>query len=122
MAAEEELASNSRARSAKLRPWRGSDGPPQVESEGIALGAAFFAASAAVLTFYVWYQTESVKLGLDIAKLDDRIRELEKDIEALKLRKASSSIPAGSRGSPGRSSASSIRGRRVVYERPGTSR
>jgi cell division protein FtsL len=55
---------------------------------GIALGAAFFAATAAVLTFYVWYQTESVKLGLDIAKLDGRIRELERDIEALELRKA----------------------------------
>jgi len=56
---------------------------------GIALGAAFFAATAAVLTFYVWYQTESVKLGLDIAKLDGRIRELERDIEALELRRAS---------------------------------
>jgi cell division protein FtsL len=57
--------------------------------KGIALGAAFFAATAAILTFYVWYQTESVKLGLDIAKSEDRIRELEKDIEALKLRRAS---------------------------------
>jgi cell division protein FtsL len=56
--------------------------------KGIALGAAFFAVAAGVLTFYVWYQTESVKLGLDIAKSEDRIRELEKDIEALKLRKA----------------------------------
>jgi len=56
--------------------------------KGIALGAAFFAATAAVLTFYVWYQTESVKLGLDIANCEDRIRDLEKDIEALKLRKA----------------------------------
>jgi cell division protein FtsL len=56
--------------------------------KGIALGAAFFAATAAVLTFYVWYQTESVKLGLDIANCDDRIRDLEKEIEALKLRKA----------------------------------
>jgi cell division protein FtsL len=56
--------------------------------KGIALGAAFFAAAAAVLTFYVWYQTESVKLGLDIAKCEDRIRDLEKEIEALKLRRA----------------------------------
>jgi cell division protein FtsL len=56
--------------------------------KGVALGAAFFAAAAAVLTFYVWYQTESVKLGLDIARSEDRIREIEKDIEALKLRRA----------------------------------
>ncbi|MBP1659694.1 MAG: Cell division protein FtsL [Candidatus Aminicenantes bacterium] len=56
--------------------------------KGIALGAAFFAAAAGILTFYVWYQTESVKLGLDIANCEDRIRDLEKEIEALKLRKA----------------------------------
>ena len=56
--------------------------------KGIALGAAFFAVGAGVLTFYVWYQTESVQLGLEIAKSEDRIRELGKAIEALKLRKA----------------------------------
>jgi len=56
--------------------------------KGIALGAAFFAATAAVLTFYVWYQTEAVKLGLEIARNEDRILRLEKDIEALELRRA----------------------------------
>ena len=56
--------------------------------KGIALGAAFFAATAAVLTFYVWYQTEAVKLGLEIARNEDRILQLEKDIEALKLERA----------------------------------
>ena len=55
----------------------------------IALGAAFLVAVVGFLTFYVWYQTESVKLGLDIRKTDARIRVLEKDIETLKLRKAS---------------------------------
>ena len=91
--------------------------------KGIALGAAFFAASAAVLTFYVWYQTESVKLGLDIAKLDDRIRELEKDIEALKLRKAALLDP----GRVERIARESLglvdpEDAEVVYERTGTSR
>jgi cell division protein FtsL len=61
--------------------------------KGVALGAAFFAAGASVLTFYVWYQTESVKLGLDIAERD-RIRGLEKAIEALELRKAALLDPA----------------------------
>jgi len=91
--------------------------------KGIALGAAFFAASAAVLTFYVWYQTESVKLGLDIAKLDDRIRELEKDIEALKLRKASLLDPGRvERIAREKLGLVDPEDASVVYERPGTSR
>ncbi|MEN6561816.1 MAG: septum formation initiator family protein [Acidobacteriota bacterium] len=56
--------------------------------KGIALGAAVALAAVGILTFYVWYQTESVKLGLDITKSDARILELEKTIEALKLRRA----------------------------------
>jgi cell division protein FtsL len=56
--------------------------------KGIALGAAVAVAAVGVLTFYVWYQTESVKLGLDISKSEARIREIEKSIEALKMRRA----------------------------------
>jgi cell division protein FtsL len=56
--------------------------------KGIALGAALAASVIGILTFYVWYQTESVKLGLDIGRSDKRIRELEESIEALKLRRA----------------------------------
>lgn len=56
--------------------------------KGIALGAAVAVAAVGVLTFYVWYQTESVKLGLDINKSEARILELEKDIEALKVKRA----------------------------------
>ncbi|OGD17035.1 MAG: hypothetical protein A2V76_09230 [Candidatus Aminicenantes bacterium RBG_16_63_14] len=56
--------------------------------KGIALGAALIAAAVGILTFYVWYQTESVKLGIDVGKSDERIRELEEGIEMLKLRKA----------------------------------
>ncbi len=56
--------------------------------KGIALAAAVAVAAVGVLTFYVWYQTESVKLGLDINKREAQIRELEKDIEALKVKRA----------------------------------
>jgi cell division protein FtsL len=62
--------------------------------KGIALGAALAAAAIGILTFYVWYQTESVKLGLDISRSDRRIRELEESIEALKLRRAGLLDPA----------------------------
>jgi len=56
--------------------------------KGIAVGAALALAAIGILTFYVWYQTESVKLGLDLARSDQRIRELEEAIEGLKLRRA----------------------------------
>ena len=56
--------------------------------KGIALGAALAAAAIGILTFYVWYQTESVRLGLEIGRSDKRIRELEESIEALKVRRA----------------------------------
>jgi len=61
---------------------------------GIALGAALLVAVIGTLTFYVWYQTESVKLGIDIGKSEDKIRELEQAIETLKLRKAALLDPA----------------------------
>jgi len=56
--------------------------------KGIAAGAALATAAIGILTFYIWYQTESVKLGLDIGKNEGRIREIEESIEALELRKA----------------------------------
>lgn len=56
--------------------------------KGIAVVSAFVLAGAGLLTFYVWYQTESVQLGLDLGRSEARIRELEIDIEGLKLRRA----------------------------------
>lgn len=61
---------------------------------GIALGAALLVTVVGILTFYVWYQTESVKLGIDLGKSEDRIRELEQAVEALKMRKAALLDPA----------------------------
>lgn len=57
-------------------------------SRGIVLGAVLLVTVVGILTFYVWYQTESVKLGIDIGKSENKIRELEKTIETLELRKA----------------------------------
>jgi cell division protein FtsL len=54
----------------------------------IALGAAFLLALVGLLTFYVWYQTEAVHLGLDIGKREAEIKSLQDDIQKLKLRKA----------------------------------
>ncbi len=62
--------------------------------KGMALGGALAAATIGILTFYVWYQTESVNLGLDIGRCDGRIRDLEESIEALRLRRAGLLDPA----------------------------
>ncbi|MCX6569374.1 MAG: cell division protein FtsL [Candidatus Aminicenantes bacterium] len=90
---------------------------------GIALGAAILVAVIGILTFYVWYQTESVKLGIDIGKSEDRIRKLEQDIEALKLRKAALLDPARveriARESLG---FADPKDDEVIYEKRGTSR
>jgi len=61
------------------RKWSGRE---------IALGAAFLAAVVSILTFYVWYQTESVRLGIEIGRSKARIQELQDEIRALELRKA----------------------------------
>jgi cell division protein FtsL len=62
--------------------------------KGLALGGALAAMAIGILVFYVWYQTESVKLGLDINGCDQRIRELEESIESLKLERARLLDPA----------------------------
>ncbi len=62
--------------------------------KGIAAGSALAVLAIGILTFYIWYQTESVKLGLDIGRSEEKIRELEGSIEALKLRKAEMLDPA----------------------------
>jgi cell division protein FtsL len=61
------------------RKWSGRE---------MALGAAFLFAVVGILTFYVWYQTESVRLGIEIGRSEARIRELQDSIRALELRKA----------------------------------
>lgn len=61
------------------RKWSGKE---------IALGAAFLAAIVSILTFYVWYQTESVRLGIDIGNSQARIRELRDEIRTLEVRRA----------------------------------
>jgi cell division protein FtsL len=54
----------------------------------IFLGAAFLLAMVALLTFYVWYQTEAVRLGVEIEKRGQEITALKNEIRRLELRKA----------------------------------
>lgn len=59
----------------------------------IALGAAFLVAVIALLSFYVWYQSEAVYLGLETQKRETDIRLLDEEIRKLELDKASLLAP-----------------------------
>lgn len=54
----------------------------------IALGGAFLLAVVGLLTFYVWYQTEAVHLGIEISLREVEIKTLRDDIRRLELHKA----------------------------------
>lgn len=55
----------------------------------IFLGIGIFAAIILILTFYVWHQTEAVRLGLKIRDCEDRIKSVREDIQKLEIKKAS---------------------------------
>ena len=42
-----------------------------------------------VLTFYIWHQMESVKIGYEIGKLEEKVLALKKEVEELETKKAS---------------------------------
>jgi cell division protein FtsL len=54
----------------------------------IALGTAFLLALIALLTFYLWYQTEAVRLGIEIGKREQEIKSLKDEIRRLELKRA----------------------------------
>jgi cell division protein FtsL len=54
----------------------------------IALGAAFLVAVLALLSFYVWYQSEAVHLGLQTQQREKEIRLLNEEIRKLRLEEA----------------------------------
>jgi cell division protein FtsL len=59
----------------------------------IALGAGFLLALVGLLTFYVWYQTEAVRLGVETSQREAEIKALRDDILRLKLEKAALLAP-----------------------------
>ena len=54
----------------------------------IALGAAFLVAVIALLSFYVWYQSEAVYIGLQTQQREKEIRLLNEEIRKLELEEA----------------------------------
>ena len=57
-------------------------------SQEIALGAASVLVVLAILIFYIWYQTEAVRLGYEIGKQEEELLKLKDDIKKLEAQKA----------------------------------
>ena len=55
----------------------------------IAIGIVCTLFALLVLSLYVWHQTESVSLGYDSAELENRVLQLEKEVEKLETIKSS---------------------------------
>jgi cell division protein FtsL len=60
----------------------------------IALGSAFLAVILSLLTFYIWYQTEAIRLGKTIERHKHEISFLREEIKKLEIRKAELLDPA----------------------------
>ena len=54
----------------------------------IVLAAAFTLVLLAILTLYIWYQIESVRLGYEIDQLRAQIASLKEDIRKLETEKS----------------------------------
>jgi cell division protein FtsL len=54
----------------------------------IAIGVACTLFALLILSLYIWHQTESVSLGYDSAELEQRVIQLEKEVEKLETVKS----------------------------------
>lgn len=55
----------------------------------IALGLFFILTVVVILTFYIWHQIESVRLGYQINNLESQVMALNKEVEELEAKKSS---------------------------------
>lgn len=42
-----------------------------------------------ILTFYIWHQMESIRIGYEIGKLEEKVLSLRKEVEKLETKKSS---------------------------------
>jgi len=58
------------------------------QTREILLGIGVVAALVFILTFYIWYQTEAVRLGLQIRDCKDQIQTFKEEIQKLEINKS----------------------------------
>lgn len=59
----------------------------------VLLAAAIFLVLVAILTFYIWYQAEAIRLGIQIRKCEVEIKLLQSEIQKLQIKKTSLLAP-----------------------------
>ncbi|MBS3819157.1 cell division protein FtsL [bacterium] len=55
----------------------------------ILLTVASIMAIILILTFYLWHQTQSIRLGYQIRDLEDKVASLKKEVNQLETQKSS---------------------------------
>jgi cell division protein FtsL len=58
------------------------------KSQEILLGLAALVFVIGVVTFYIWHQVESVRLGYEINQLETEIASLKKEVKNLEVQKS----------------------------------
>ncbi len=61
----------------------------KLKKETVARTAAFVLMIILILTFYIWRQAESVKIGYSIRDLEEKVIALQKEVETLEAEKTS---------------------------------
>ena len=61
----------------------------KLKKKEIFLGFIVILIVFSILTFYIWHQVESVRLGYETGKLEVEVRSLENKVEELEVEKSS---------------------------------
>lgn len=56
--------------------------------EEILLGFLFIILVITILTFYIWHQMESIRIGYETGELEKKINALKKEVETLEATKS----------------------------------
>ncbi len=60
----------------------------KISKKLILLGIAGGIFAILVLTFYIWHQMESIRIGYEIGTLEERLTDLKEEVKRLQARKS----------------------------------
>jgi cell division protein FtsL len=60
----------------------------KISKKLIALGAIGGIFAIFILTFYIWHQMESIRIGYEIGKLEEKVIALEEEVKRLQTKKS----------------------------------
>lgn len=60
----------------------------KISKKEVLIGIAWSTIVILILTFYIWNQIESIRLGYAIGDLEEKLENLKKDVEKLEAQKS----------------------------------